>query len=465
MLRVLLIVVLAICPALSRADDPPRREPTLDAETAKAFAWISENQLRFTWVLPAGMKPSDRRNLIILCHGTGLDYRWGAANYKPGQFRTNDIVISVDGPTRADNGTRLFLGQEKDAEAIADFIVEVSKAFHSNRVYLYGHSQGSFFVCYFLGLHPELVDGVIAHASGVWTWTQYNADVAAIPIAFLHGTNDPVVPYGQSVGGRDWYRDQGHRTVQLRRMPGYNHWPNGDRASECLDWCIGMRTDDPAQALAAAEAMLRPKGVDEYGFDTAPWFSGARDVLRRFEGGGPRPFDSSSPEKAGTGVKDRARELTARVEAAGTAHVAKLREQIKSRDDLKLDGRPWLGHILALREDFRGVESAEAFRKELGYDDLIKEQTKTARDFLMVWWDRRTPAEKFAAATTALPDCFLLDTLPSGMGNQLETWFKAAEENRLAPDAARAYAPVAQWRSAMSEGLKQYRGLWKEWRP
>ena len=43
-----------------------------------------------------------------------------------------------------------------------------------------------------------------------------------------------VVPYGQSVGGRDWYLEQGHRTIQLRRLDRYIHWPNADRASESL---------------------------------------------------------------------------------------------------------------------------------------------------------------------------------------------------------------------------------------
>ncbi len=459
-------LVLSLFVLLSaRADDPARLEPSLTAELAKAFAWTFQNRLRYTWVLPAGIKPGARRDLIIICHGTGLDYRWGSANYKPGQFRPSDIVLSVDGPSKADDGSRLFLGNEHDAEVFADFIVEVSKIFQTDRVYLYGHSQGSFFVCYFIGQHPELVDGAVAHASGVWTWTQYNADVARIPLAFMHGTNDPVVPYGQSVGGRDWYREQGHRAVQLRRLPGYNHWPNGDRASECLEWCIGMRTEDPARALAAAREMLRPKGTDEYGYEIAPWFSGARDVLRRLEGAGPRAFDAAALEKAGPGALAEAKALAQKIEAAGVAQVERLREQIKSRDDLKLDGRPWLGHLLALREDFRGVDAVEAFLKELDFDQMAKEQDKASSEFQAIWWDRGTPAEKFAAATATLPRCFLLDTLPSGMGAQLEAWFKAAEANHLGPDAGRSYAAVAQWRSAMAEGLKEYREVWKAWKP
>src|SRR5262249_17554375 len=150
MLRFLATIVAVSCAALARGDDPPRLAPAVDAEPAKAWAGASENHLREPWGLPEGVKAGGDRDMGVICHGTGLDYRWGSANYKPGVFRPEDIVVSVDGPSKANDGSRLFLGNEHDAEAFGDFIVEVSKAFHSDRVYLYGHSQGSFFVCYFL---------------------------------------------------------------------------------------------------------------------------------------------------------------------------------------------------------------------------------------------------------------------------------------------------------------------------
>jgi predicted esterase len=447
----------------ARADEPPRRAPSREAEPATAFAWTSKDGLRFTWVLPKAAAGTP--DLIVLCHGTGLDYRWGSANYKPGVFRPADIVVSVDGPTQADNGTRLFLGQRADADAFAAFLAEMRAVFHPAHVLLYGHSQGSFFVCYFLGEHPDLVDGVVAHASGVWTWTRYSADVSRVPIVLMHGTADPVVPYAQSAGGRDWYIQQGHSMVQLRRLPGYNHWPNGDRASECLDWCIGMGTDDPARALATAESVLRLKGRDEYGYESAPWFSGAMDVLRRFQDKGPRPFAKEALEKAGPALMARASALAQRVEAAGAAHAAKVREQVKSRDDLKLDGRPWLGHLLALREDFRGVEGVEALARELGLDAAAGERARAAGPLLAAWHGQGPPAEKFRAAAEALPACFLYDGLPADFGAQMERWFRASAENGLGADAGRLYGAVARWRSGRDEGLKEYGEIWSAWSP
>src|SRR6185295_15699259 len=100
--------------------------------------------LRFVWWLPKDYAPKTPRNLTVILHGTGLDYRWGLWNNKPGVFRPDDIVISVDG-TRPDNQARVFMGEKPDADAFAKFLGEMRTTFSVDRVFLYGHSQGGFF--------------------------------------------------------------------------------------------------------------------------------------------------------------------------------------------------------------------------------------------------------------------------------------------------------------------------------
>jgi predicted esterase len=462
-MRFLVLALAVLLTSATLADDPPRRDPTLNAEPHKAYMAVSKGGLRYAWVLPEKLAKGDQRDLIIICHGTGLDYRWGPANYKPGQFRPRDIVVSVDGPTAAKNGTRLFMGEPDDAKAFAEFIGEMKAAFPVRRILLYGHSQGSFFVLYFVGEHPELVDGVVAHASGVWTWTKYNGKVARIPIVLMHGTQDPVVPYGQSIGGRDWYVEQGHRTVALRRLPMYNHWPNAVRASECLDWCIGMKTADPAEALAAALAMAAPKPADEYQYECPAWFAGAREVLRRFEGSGPRPFPEPALASAAD-AKSRAAALAAAIDAEGARQVASLRELLKPGSTLSLDGRPWLGHLVPLREDFRGVKPVEDYFKRLGYDALLKQHNDASGPLYNAWYGNDGPAAKFKAVTDTLPRCFLVEGLPAGLGKQMEDWMKRAKELDIPAEAMRRYAEVARWRNGWDEGLARYRELWSAWR-
>jgi len=80
----------------------------------------------------------------------------------------------------------------------------------------------------------------------------------------MHGSSDPVVPYGQSPGARDFYVEKGFPLTHLRRLAYVNHWPNAVRATEELYWCQGMTCSDAQQALDCALEMLRMKPVDEY---------------------------------------------------------------------------------------------------------------------------------------------------------------------------------------------------------
>src|SRR6185503_10880223 len=166
-------------PPILNQDDPPRRQPSRDAPRGEVFAWTSDagadkdgkGGLRYTWSLPKKMEEGSLYDLVIICHGTGLDYRWGHANYPVGVFRPNDIVVSVDGTSSGPNDTRVFLGERKDAMLFRDFVLEMGRIFPADRIFLYGHSQGSFFVTFAIGEFPALANGVIAHASGAWTWT------------------------------------------------------------------------------------------------------------------------------------------------------------------------------------------------------------------------------------------------------------------------------------------------------
>jgi predicted esterase len=454
-----LAVVLAVCSAANAAE-PPRLKPAPGAAAREAFAWTSDGGLRYTWVLPLGYKAAEARDLIVICHGTGLDYRWGSANYKPGEFRPDDVVVSVDGPTEAQDGTRLFMGRGEDVAAVGRFIVEMRKAFAVKRVFLYGHSQGSFFAAHFAGEAPDLLDGVVAHASGVWTWTNIKGDVQNVPMVFLHGTADPVVPYGQSVGARDAYAKAGHTMVHLRRMAGYNHWPNAIRVSEAIDWCIGMRTDDPAEALAAAERMLAGKAADEYEYRCAVDYGGARAVLRRFEAGGMRAF-AEVPEAVGA----KAKALAARVDAEGAKHVAALSAQVKSGAELTLDrSAPWLGHLVAVREEFRGVEPVEKYVQELEYDRVVAEQAPAARPVYAAWYGDEGPKAAFEAVVGGLPDCFLIDGLPPGLAVKMKEWRDDAVKLGLGAEALAKYAVVERWKAGWDTGREAYGRLWKEWK-
>jgi predicted esterase len=434
------------------------RAPAANAPAHKWFQSESKGGLHFAWLLPKDYDGKTPRNLTVILHGTGLDYRWGPANNPAEVFRPDDVVVSVDGTSPGEGGSRLFLGEKKDADAFAAFLGEMKKAFVVHDVFLYGHSQGAFFVTYFAGEHPDLVTGVVAHASGAWNWAKTTGAVKKVAIAFMHGTKDPVVPYWQSPGSRDEYAKQGFKLLHLRRLQNYNHWPNAVRATECLDWCEGMTTGDPAVALEAARRILRPKKADEYQWVTVVGFAGARDVLRRLEGNGPAPFKDVDPK-----LTADATALVKRIEEHAAKHVTMLEKDVPSRKELVLGG-DWLGHLIALREDFRGVDAVEEYVKRIGYDDVLASQSKAAGAIWKAWEDQKDAKKSFETILDSIGSAFLVEGYPPELDSKMEEWKKQAKQLKVPDRTLKKYSDFAAWKSGLEKGLRQYESVWNDWK-
>lgn len=437
----------------------PDKSPAADAKPHTWFQSRSKGDLRYAWLVPKDYDGKTARNLTVILHGTGLDYRWGPANNPAGVFRPDDVVVSVDGPSPGPNETRLFLGEKKDAQAFAAFLDEMRAAFAIDRVYLYGHSQGGFFVVYFAGEHPTAVAGVVAHASGAWNWSKMGAPVKKVAIAFQHGTLDPVVPYPQSPGSRDAYAKAGFELLHLRRLQNYNHWPNAVRSTESLDWCEGMTTSDPARALELARRILAPKKPDEYQWQTAVGYAGARDVLRRLEKQGPAPFANVPDE-----IAEDVATAIAKIESEGAKHVAALEKSVKARKDLSSKSAEWLGHLIALREDFRGVDSVEAYVKRIGYDAELASQQKAVSAITTAWYGSGPPKSIYEAIVLNIADARLYEGLPAEMSERMEAWEHSAKSLGIDAKLQKKYAAFESWKDGWKEGSESYRSIWKNWK-
>ena len=441
----------------ARTDDPEQREPSADAEPHTVYAATAENGLRYTWVLPEDYDPEVPRNLTVICHGTGLDYRWGHWNNKPGVFRPDDIVVSVDGPT-PNGDSRLFTGEKKDAEAVRDFLHELREAFSIDRAFLYGHSQGGFFVVYFAGEFPEEVAGVAAHASGAWNWSKKGKKTKEVAIAYMHGTLDPVVPYRQSSGSRDGYSKDGFEILHLRRLPRYNHWPNSVRANEVVGWCQGMSAHTPEEALDVAREILRPKGHDDVQWQTVVGFSGANDVLLRVVGQGPRPFEDVEPKTLRAAEK-----LLKAIDDHGAKHVAALKKHVSRKKGLELDDGPWLGHMLSLREDFRGVASVEAYFETIGFDKALAGQRRAVDKILEAWYSKKPPGAKYEAILENLADAYLFEGFPPELAETMNEWHGVEDRYDLSKKVLKKWSDFEAWEASWNDGLEEYNDLWKKW--
>jgi predicted esterase len=438
-------------------DDLPGKPPDAFAPAHKAFGWNSKNDLRFVWWLPEGFDRNAPHTLTVILHGRGFDYRWGWKNHPPELFRPADVVISVDG-TSPDGDHRWFAPEKKDADAFQAFLVEMTQTFGTDRTLLYGHVEGGAFALTFAGEHPDAITGVVAHDSAPPAPPKLAPDAKKPAIVFLHGTLDPEACIELALEARNAWSKAGFPLVHLRRLEGASYEPNPRRSRDALDWCDAMTTDKPQISLDAALALVHVEG--DARARTPADFAGARAILRRFESKGAPVFSAAPPAE----LSSRAASVAAAIEAAGAEHVGALKKAIPKKKDLKLDAKLPIGHLAAVREDFRGVSSVEAYMDELGYDALFESQTKHAVAILDAWRKSRDPKTTFETVLDHVPSAWLHGGLPTDLSEKMRAWKADAKKLGASGKALKNWPVFEDWRRSWEDGLQQYAALWKEWK-
>lgn len=260
----LLLTLLAATMADARAQEKAFAvvEPSVKAPRAKLLEWKSAQGRTYWYRLPKDLDAKDPPALVLMLHGTGLNHGWSFWNYPIlGDFRRRDIVISPDGLTPGQGDTFNFVQGPKDGEQIAGLITEFKKRFPIGRVYLYGHSQGAFFVYWFAGEHPELVDGIIAHAGNVLDVKHSKLAKQKVAIAILHGRADAVVPVDCALRSEKIYRAEGYEKLKLEIVDGLTpdsgHWPLPMQVARLFEWLDQVSAQSTGQALQVIAAEVQ----------------------------------------------------------------------------------------------------------------------------------------------------------------------------------------------------------------
>ena len=377
---------------------PSEKEPGPKAK-GKRYAWKSKDGLAFHYRVPKGYDADKGAGLTLILHGSNMDRRWGFANHSDKTFRPDDIVVSPDGTSSNGRGGFNFLGEKKDAKRLRALIEELKGIFKINGVYLYGHSQGSFFALYFAGEYPELVDGVVGHASGVWTWTRQGKKGHGQAIVLMHGTQDPVVPYGQSEGGYESYKKAKYPTVRLRSLEGWNHWPAEHNlnmyrqavphTSQQLAWVEGMTTEDGERLTWCFEFLAGNKFRERHDY------AGAFTLAKHVEA-----HPAAKPS-----LKGRAAKVCATIEALAQKHVEALEKEMP--DKLALEKKGWPAHALMFLRTFNGVPACEAFFEKHG--KAMSKNRDQGLKHLRAYWKAKNggdDAKAFEAGVKAVESGF-----------------------------------------------------------
>jgi pimeloyl-ACP methyl ester carboxylesterase len=428
---------------VSSAGEPEQKAPGPKA-AGRVCEWKSADGLAYQYFVPEKYDAAKGANLTFILHGSNLDRRWGFANHRAGEFRKDDVVVCPDGTTSNGKTGFNFLQGDKDLKRLRALQEELSKTFKVNATYLYGHSQGSFFSFLYAGAFPEDVQGVVGHASGVWNGTAATPKHHHQAIALMHGTADPVVPYAQSVGGLDFYREAKYPMTHLRSLEGWNHWPNQAQTEQELAWCEGMTSADPARVAAAFATLETAEPGGGFDHDDAAMYAVAKRI--------------ASMEGVAGDVKARAAKAAAAVEELVKAHEEAIAKSMGKGRGEKLEDAAWVAHLPAFLRDFDGVPGCDAMAKD--WCDRLAKQKKDAVASLREFYRARQkdPAKAFAAGVEAIRvgwmwcECADADFLKT-----LATWRGEAAKLKLAKSDVKAYDDVVPaFLSARKKGLDAY---------
>lgn len=431
-------------------------EPAAKPPEAKAggdvFEWTSAGGVVCRWRGPLRYDAARGASLTFVLHGSNLDRRWGFANHDPKTFRPDDFVVSPDGTTSNGKGGFNFL--EGDTKKFHGLVEELRKALKPRAVYVYGHSQGSFFGLHHAGAFPDDVDGVVAHASGLWAASQRGPRGHRHAIVLMHGTQDPVVPYTNSLGAFEALRDAGYPNVRLRSLEGWNHWPaelNGPvpHTSQQLAWVEGMTTTDADRLRVCLTALLDVDAGAAAELD----FGGIASLARRIEGLESAPAD----------LRARAAKARAAVESSATAHVAAMALPAK----LALERKPWVGHLPVFLRAFPGVPARDELADRL--EATIAQHRKDAVAQLRKHYaalGKQKPDEAFEAGVAAVAAGFTwCECWSNDFRETLRAAHKDAKKLKLGKAALKAYDEAfVPFDASIADGWKEYESVCRKFR-
>jgi hypothetical protein len=438
------------------------------------------------------------RDVVIVMHLAGRDHAWGATlmGGADAGYRPEDIVVWPDG-TRAvredEPQARTWGVLPVDAGSVRDIALELTRAMPARRIVLHGVQQGGVAALVAGSAFPRLYAGVVVEGGGLSEALRVGPTQRGLPVVLLHASEDKAAPLRWSIDARDIMAKEDFRVLALVRTYGPAGGASGGtdvaRAGLATDWMLAMTSTDAQEALRLAERLLPGPDGKAAGVEFAPGFGLAARVLARFElefdkGAWPRGFEVVSDAQ-----RARARELLLRVEGLGLRHAASLRADVpdaKALASWRLEPESpvpdWLGHVLALREDFRGVGPVEAYLKEIGFDEAQGRQDLAARPMIDAFEQAQrldrlktgqeamgeddevlvTPAQAVRAVVEGLSGAALFEGLPHDLLTQCGAWVDDPAAKVRVEDAGRLVV-VRLWARGVLRGRERYRAINQGW--
>ena len=340
----------------------------------------TRNLLTYAARAPEGYREGSKTKwpTVLLLHGSSMDarsYVTTLAAVWPDIAR-DFILLGINGETASDTGTsprfnytyvnyvgkstyKGFPGTDRESPALVSEAMAELKAIYPIDHYLVGgHSQGGFLTYSLLMNDPAAMAGAFSASAGVifqcepdaYTDEPLRRAQRAVPLAVIHGRNDPLVGFSSGASAAVVFGEAGWPALRFFTDEQGGHMFARLPIGPAIRWLETLASRDPAVLLAFAAAREK-EGAH-------------RDALAALHRA--RTFALSPEQKA------RADALSQTIEAQAAAAARPLLPRVKENRD-----GSWIDAVLAYRDDYEFADSARALMT--AFETLRAQHTGPAR--------------------------------------------------------------------------------------
>jgi predicted esterase len=241
---------------------------------------------------------------------------------------------------------RGFPGTDRESPAlVAEALDELCQAYPVAKYFVGGHSQGGFLTYSLLMNYPERIAGAFPISAGVimqceptaYTDEKLRTSQRSVPLAIIHGKNDPVVQFSAGEYAAGIFGEAG--------WPAFRFFADTTQAghrfallpvADAVHWLEAHTSNDLARLVDFAEQRMKTKG-------------GYRDAVAAVNRA--RELKPDAPKTVKARLDHLAGEINAKAAAGAKLYLTRIQDGSEQ-------GNRWIDEFLAYRDDFEFAPAA-----------------------------------------------------------------------------------------------------------